>query len=95
MRVGCYQSVGSRLLPCVAREFRTTWPRVRIELTEAETDEQFLDLVESGELELTFVVLLMMSGLFGYQELLEDPYVVVVREDSPLGATVGRSTLAS
>lgn len=89
LRVGCYQSVGSRLLPRVVREFRTTWPRVRIELTEAENDEQLLDLVESGELDLTFVVLPMMSGPFGYQELLEDPYVVVVREDSPLGADGG------
>ena len=37
LRVGCYQSVGSRLRPRVVREFRTAWPQVRIELTEAET----------------------------------------------------------
>jgi DNA-binding transcriptional LysR family regulator len=87
LRVGCYQSVGVRLLPRVVREFQTTWPRVRVVLTEAEDDAQLLRLVERGELDLSFVVLPMMPGPFEHQELLEDPYVAVVRDDSPLGAS--------
>lgn len=88
LRVGCYQSVGVRLLPRVVREFQATWPRVRVALTEAEDDAQLLRLVERGELDLSFFVLPMMPGPFEYQELLEDPYVLVVRDNSPLGAGV-------
>jgi DNA-binding transcriptional LysR family regulator len=88
LRVGCYQSVGVRLLPRVVREFQASWPRVRVELTETEDDADLLRLVERGELDLSFVVLPMMPGPFGHQELLEDPYVLVVRDDSPLGARV-------
>ena len=89
LRIGCYQSVGARLLPRVVREFRAAWPGVRVELTEAEDDAQLLRLVERGELDLSFVVLPMPPGPFGHRELLEDPYVVVVCEDSPLGAEGG------
>jgi integrase len=87
LRVGCYQSAGVRLLPRVVREFQAAWPRVRVELTEAEDDAHLLHLVERGELDLSFVVLPMMPGPFEHQELLEDPYVLVVRDDSPLGAS--------
>ncbi|MEO7130348.1 MAG: LysR family transcriptional regulator [Dermatophilaceae bacterium] len=85
LRVGCYQSVGARLLPRILREFRASWPRVTIELTELEDDEELLHLVEGGELDLTFVAYPMMRGPFVHRELLEDPYVAVVREDSELG----------
>ena len=85
LRVGCYQSVGVRILPRILREFEGLWPRVRVELTEAEDDLELLHLVESGELDLTFVVYPMMPGPFAHLELLEDPYVAVVPEDSDLG----------
>jgi DNA-binding transcriptional LysR family regulator len=88
LRVGCYQSVGVRLVPRVVREFQAAWPRVRVELTETEDDAHLLHLVERGELDLSFVVLPMMPGPFQHTELLEDPYVLVVRDNSPLGAGV-------
>lgn len=87
LRVGCYQSVGARLLPRILREFRAAWPGVTVELTESEDDEELLHLVERGELDLTFVVYPMMRGPFVHRELLEDPYVLVVRESSELGRT--------
>lgn len=85
LRIGCYQSVGARLLPRILRTFQTAWPRVRVELTEAEDDEELLHLVERGELDLTFLVYPIMAGPFAHRELLEDPYVVVVRDGSELG----------
>jgi DNA-binding transcriptional LysR family regulator len=85
LRVGCYQSVGVRILPRVLREFRAAWPRVDVELTEAEDDGELLELVERGQLDLTFVAYPMPAGPFAHRELLEDPYVVVVDEASPLG----------
>ncbi|HET8600858.1 MAG TPA: LysR family transcriptional regulator [Segeticoccus sp.] len=85
LRVGSYQSVGVRILPRLLREFAEAWPKVRVELVEAADDLELLDLVERGELDLTFVVYPLTPGPFEHVELLEDPYVVVVRDDSDLG----------
>lgn len=89
LRVGCYQSVGVRILPRVLREFAGAWPQVKVELTEAEDDAKLLGLVERGDLDLTFVAYPMMPGPFTHLELLEDPYVVVVRDDSHIGQDGG------
>lgn len=93
LRVGCYQSVGVRILPRLLREFRSSWPQVRIELTEAEDDGVLLELVERGELDLTFVAYPLPPGPFAHRELLADPYVVVVADPGPLTAA-GPVTLA-
>jgi DNA-binding transcriptional LysR family regulator len=84
LRVGCYQSVGARLLPPVLRDFTAAWPQVEVRLTETQDDGQLLREVERGELDLTFVVFPLVTGPFEAIELLEDPYVVVVRPDSEL-----------
>lgn len=93
LRVGCYQSVGVRILPRVLREFSTAWPQVRVELTEAEDDGALLHQVERGGLDLTFVALPMPVGPFTVVELLEDPYVVVMAEDSTLAEQAGPISL--
>lgn len=77
LRVGCYQSVGVRLLPRVLRIFRETWPQVAIELTQVEDDAHLLDEVEAGHLDVSFMVLPLPEGPFSSAELLEDPYVAV------------------
>src|SRR5918999_1171271 len=45
LRVGTYQSVGARVLPRLLREFRQSWPKVDIQLTEAADDGHLLALV--------------------------------------------------
>ena len=85
LRIGCYQSVGARLLPRVLRDLAAVSPGVQVQLTEAEDDEELLHLVESGALDLTFVVYPMIGGPFTHIELLGDPYVAVVHRDSELG----------
>lgn len=84
LRIGCYQSVGARLLPRVLRDFTAICPGVQVELTEAEDDEDLLHLVENGELDLTFVVYPMIGGPFAHVDLLDDPYVAVVHRESEL-----------
>lgn len=84
VRVGCYQSVGVRILPRILREFSRLWPGVRVELLESEDDGDLLREVESGHLDVAFVVFPLIPGPFAAVELLEDPYVVAVREDSGL-----------
>lgn len=85
LRVGCYQSVGVRILPRLLRAFGAEWPQVRVELTEAEDDGELLRAVERGELDVTFVVYPMPPGPFAHLELMVDPYVVAVRADGELG----------
>jgi len=84
LRIGCFQSVGVRILPRIIREFADQRPNVHIELTEAEDDSLLLHQIESGELDLAFMVFPVMEGPFLSAQLLDDPYVVVASADSPL-----------
>ncbi|MBD0328733.1 MAG: LysR family transcriptional regulator [Thermoleophilia bacterium] len=84
LRVGTYQSVGKRLLPALLRRFRDAWPDVEIRLTESSNDEELLELVERGELDLAFVIYPLVDGPFEVRQLMRDPYVLVVPADSPL-----------
>jgi DNA-binding transcriptional LysR family regulator len=84
LRVGTYQSVGARVLPKLLRRFTDAWPKVEIQLTESSDDGDLLDLVERGELDLSFVMLPVEDGPFEALELMQDPHVLVVPADSPL-----------
>jgi DNA-binding transcriptional LysR family regulator len=84
LRVGVFQSVGQRILPDVMRRFLRSWPQVKVTLTESANDEDLLELVERGDLDLTFSDLPLVDGPFDSVELLRDPYVLVVPADSSL-----------
>ena len=84
LRVGTYQSVGTRILPSLLREFRQAWPLVEIRLHEAAGDRDLLERVVGGDLDLSFVTLPVSEGPLASAELLRDPYVLVVPADSPL-----------
>jgi DNA-binding transcriptional LysR family regulator len=84
--VGTYQSVGTRILPTLLREFADQWPQVEVLLRESGDDAELVQLVERGELDLSFVVLPVAPGPVETVELLQDPYVLVVAAGSPLAA---------
>ncbi|MDX6483990.1 MAG: hypothetical protein QOE95_1761 [Gaiellaceae bacterium] len=84
LRVGIYQSIGQRILPDVMRRYAAAWPLVEVTLTESASDEELLQLVERGELDLTFADLPLIEGPFEFVELLRDPWLLVVPKDSPL-----------
>jgi DNA-binding transcriptional LysR family regulator len=84
LRVGVFQSVGQRILPEVMRRFLRSWPQVKVTLTESADDTELLELVERGDLDLTFSDLPLVEGPFDSVELLRDPYVLVVPAESPL-----------
>lgn len=92
LRVGTFQSVGSRILPHVIRRFYAELPDVRVQLVETPNDEDLLDLVERGELDLAFTMLPVDAGPFETLQVLADPYVLVVEAASPLGRS-GRLTV--
>jgi DNA-binding transcriptional LysR family regulator len=93
LRVGTFQSVGARVLPDVMRRFSAEWPGVEVELTESTSDEELQRLVERGELDLAFAMPPLFDGPFDGQELLADPYVLLVPADHEL-AGAGRAGLA-
>ncbi|MFN0155327.1 MAG: LysR family transcriptional regulator [Gaiella sp.] len=84
LRIGTYQSVGARILPGILRRFSANWPQIEISLTESASDPQLLELVERGELDLTFMMLPLPDGPFAAIELLTDPYVLLVQAGSLL-----------
>jgi molybdate transport repressor ModE-like protein len=86
LRVGTYQSVGQRIVPSLMRRFTAAWPQVELRLTETNTDQELVALIERGDLDLTFADLRLWDGPFEARDLLDDPYVLLVQAGSPLAA---------
>jgi DNA-binding transcriptional LysR family regulator len=84
LRVGVFQSVGQRVLPELMRRYLDAWPQLKVTLTESANDEELLELVERGDLDLTFADLPLTEGPFDSVELMRDPYVLVVAASSEL-----------
>ena len=82
LRVGTYQSVGARVLPAALGIFTGQWPGVEVRLVETNSDSGLLNLVESGDIDLSFAVYPLSEGPFEGVELLRDPYVLVVQASS-------------
>jgi DNA-binding transcriptional LysR family regulator len=84
IRVGTFQSAGSRILPGVIREFRSRWPEVRVEIREELDETLLLDGVAAGALDLTFASMgPPVPAQLDYTVLLEDRYVLLVPPESP------------
>lgn len=96
LRLGIYQSVGARIIPRLLPRYARDWPAVRVLPREAPTDAGLFELVERGELELSFADLPLHPGPFESVELLTDPYVLLVEAASPLaeGGPVGLDGIA-
>ena len=86
LRIGTYQSVGARVLPALLREFSEEWPKIDITLRESSDDRELMQLIERGELDLSFVVLPLEPGPYEAAELFRDPYVLVVPAGSPFAS---------
>jgi DNA-binding transcriptional LysR family regulator len=84
LRVGIFQSVGARILPGLLRRFREAWPRVEVRVREETTAADLVRLLEHGELDLAFADLPLPEGPFEWNEILRDPYVLVVPKTDPL-----------
>jgi DNA-binding transcriptional LysR family regulator len=85
LRVASYQSVSSRILPAVVRRFKDAWPKVDVQLVDCVLDDELELLVESGDVDLSFVMLPIAEGRpLEAAELLVDPYVLIVPPESEL-----------
>jgi DNA-binding transcriptional LysR family regulator len=94
LRVGTYHSVGARILPRVVGQLAAALPDVRVALVETPDEGQLLALLERGELDLTFMLYPLADGPFVAVELLRDPFLLLVADESPLGADGTRPTMA-
>jgi DNA-binding transcriptional LysR family regulator len=93
LRVGTFQSVGAKIIPTLLRRFSESNPRVEIVLSESQDEAELLQMIERGELDLTFWTLPVGPGLYETVELLTDPYVLLVPAGSPLAALKRTPTL--
>jgi len=84
LRVGTFQSVGMSILPTLLGRYRSSWPQIEVALVESNSPVELLDQVEQGELDLTFAAPPLRDGPFDVEELMVDPYILLVRRDSPL-----------
>jgi DNA-binding transcriptional LysR family regulator len=84
LRVGAFQSVANNLLPKIMPAFAERCPGVRLVVVERKSDTSLLALLRSGEVDLAFCGLPVPTGPFGATEVMEDPYVALVRADGPL-----------
>jgi molybdate transport repressor ModE-like protein len=84
LAVGIYQSVANKVLPEVMRRFTTQWPQVDVQLKESDYDNQLIEAVERGSLDLTFAIQPVPDGPFEVRELMQDPYVVITAAGSAM-----------
>ena len=84
LRLGIYQSVGARIIPRLLPRYARDWPDVAVLPREAPTDAGLFELVEAGELELSFADFPLHEGPFESIELMDDPYVLLTQADSAL-----------
>jgi DNA-binding transcriptional LysR family regulator len=88
LRVGAFESVGTRLLPELVGRFRERYPRVRVEIDEALADPDLLRLVERGMLDVAFTLIPLPGGPFDATVVLRDPWVLVAKAGSEHAATL-------
>jgi molybdate transport repressor ModE-like protein len=84
LRLGTIPSIGARIVPELLRRFAVEAPGAEVELVEDAWDLHLLERLEAAELDLSFAFLPLPDGPFLSVELLRDPYVLLVAEDSPL-----------
>jgi molybdate transport repressor ModE-like protein len=84
LRIVTYESIGAQLLPDVMANFLRSWPGVQIEVTEPPTDEELYEALERGHVDLAFCGLPIADGPFEALELMNDPYILLVRADHEL-----------
>jgi DNA-binding transcriptional LysR family regulator len=93
LRVGTFQSVGTKIIPTLLRRFGESHPGVEVVLRESQDESELLQMIERGELDLTFWTLPVEDGPYETVELLSDPYVLLVPAGSPFAAGKRAPTL--
>jgi len=90
LRVGTFQTVGTGILPALLARFATEHAEVEVSIVEAVRTEELTALVESGAVDVSFIVLPAGADPLVSEPVLDDPWMLVVPADSPLADRVAR-----
>jgi DNA-binding transcriptional LysR family regulator len=82
LRVGTFESVGTRLLPEIIGQLGDEYPLVRVEVEDATLDLELLRSLERGAFDLVFANLPLPPGPFEATVVLNDPWVLVAQADT-------------
>jgi DNA-binding transcriptional LysR family regulator len=90
LRVGTFQTVGTGLLPTLLARFAVEHPELELSLVEAVTTEALIELVETGGVDVSFIVLPAGAEPLASEPLMDDPWMLVVPVGSPLAGRAAR-----
>jgi DNA-binding transcriptional LysR family regulator len=93
LRVGAFQSVGATIVPALMTQLARRRPEMEIELTQTIADDELMDLLGTGDLDITFAMLPIPEGPFTFFELFSEPFVVLVSVTSPLARNASSVSL--
>jgi molybdate transport repressor ModE-like protein len=92
LRVGTFQTVGTGLLPTLLARFAVAHPELELSLIEAVTTEALIELVETGGVDVSFIVLPAGAEPLATEPLMDDPWMLVLPAESPLAGRAARIT---
>lgn len=84
--IAAMPSFAANILPGMLREYREHHPNLEVTVQDV-VQEQVLELVESGRVELGFGFEPEARGLFAFASLFVDRFMAIVSADSPLAST--------
>jgi LysR family carnitine catabolism transcriptional activator len=84
--IAAMPSFAANILPGMLREYREHYPNLEVTVQDV-VQEQVLELVESGRVELGFGFEPEARGLFAFVALFVDRFMAIVPGDSPLAST--------
>ena len=84
VRVGFFQGLGSLVAGALVRRFPLNDPGVQLQMIHAISDEELLDPLSRGEIDLAFVTLPLEPGPLAVEEILAEELLLVVGPNDPL-----------
>jgi len=93
LSVGTFQSITVKVLPEVIGRMKAERPGLEIRLTESNLNEELIDLLVDGSVDLAFVVAPVNDDRLVLTPLGSDPYVVIAPADDA-GPVISREDLA-
>ncbi len=94
LSIGTFQSVSTRLLPQVLADLRRDDPHVDIDVMESEDNDELIESLLTGRLDVTFLVGPVEHDRLAIREVCTDPFVAMVSRDREIGGTVALAELA-
>lgn len=84
IRVGTFQTISQSLLPEILRQLVYGPEPIRARLYEDAAIEKLVQMLEQGELDVSFVLMPLPAAELETVQILDDPWYLLVRSDHPL-----------